>query len=86
MSFDYGTKRWAQFAEQVKARDGRRCVVAGCPSRGRLFADHIIEVEDGGPPWDIANAQTLCSRHHNLKTAGERYRRESRGEPVSPNA
>jgi 5-methylcytosine-specific restriction enzyme A len=86
VGFDYGSKRWTVFAKKIKARDGHRCVVTGCPSKGKLFADHIIELEDGGDPWNPANVQTLCSRHHNLKTAGARYRREAQGEPRSPNA
>lgn len=84
--FKYGSKKWRDFAARVKARDGFRCVVAGCSSDDRLTVDHIIEVGDGGDPWAMSNTQTLCARHHNLKTAGERYRREAGGEPQSPNA
>lgn len=30
--------------------------------------DHIIEIEDGGAIWDIKNLQSLCKRHHIIKT------------------
>ena len=30
--------------------------------------DHIIEIEDGGEMWDIENLQSLCKRHHIIKT------------------
>ena len=30
--------------------------------------DHIIEIEDGGEVWDIDNLQSLCKRHHKIKT------------------
>lgn len=31
--------------------------------------DHIIELKDGGAPFDEDNVQSLCHRHHNKKTA-----------------
>jgi 5-methylcytosine-specific restriction protein A len=34
----------------------------------RLFADHIVELKDGGSPTDPANGQALCGRHHTIKT------------------
>ncbi len=52
--------------------DGHRCQVAA-PSR--LFADHIRERKDGGHPFDPANGQCLCGRHHSLKTARVRAER-----------
>lgn len=30
--------------------------------------DHVIEIEDGGAVWDIGNLQSLCRRHHKIKT------------------
>ncbi|HYB03344.1 MAG TPA: HNH endonuclease signature motif containing protein, partial [Nitrososphaerales archaeon] len=31
--------------------------------------DHIIEIADGGDEFDLSNTQTICRRHHRLKTA-----------------
>lgn len=45
---------------------GERCSAA---PQHRLYADHIIEIEDGGSPSDPANGQCLCHAHHERKTA-----------------
>ena len=42
----------------------------------RLFADHIVEIKDGGARLDVNNGQALCGSHHTLKTAAERRRRQ----------
>jgi hypothetical protein len=64
----------------VMQRAGWRCQAPGCTVQGgrggqRLFADHIVERQDGGDPLDVANGQALCGRHHSLKTAAARARR-----------
>jgi 5-methylcytosine-specific restriction endonuclease McrA len=33
----------------------------------RMFADHIVEVKDGGS-WDLSNGQALCGSCHTRKT------------------
>lgn len=38
----------------------------------KVEADHIIELADGGEPWDVENVQTLCSECHKEKTADSR--------------
>jgi hypothetical protein len=40
-----------------------------------MFADHIVELKDGGAAFDVANGQCLCGSHHTLKTNAERARR-----------
>ena len=40
-----------------------------------VIVDHIIELKDGGEPFDEGNAQTLCAACHNRKTAKERRKR-----------
>jgi hypothetical protein len=52
---------------------GRRCVKAA--PQHRLFADHIVEVSDGGARYDIANGQCLCGEHHTIKTLKSRAQR-----------
>jgi 5-methylcytosine-specific restriction enzyme A len=38
----------------------------------RLFADHVVEIKDGGEPFDLNNGQCLCGPHHLMKTAQTR--------------
>lgn len=40
-----------------------------------MYADHIVEIEDGGAPFDVKNGQCLCSADHQIKTARERAKR-----------
>ena len=62
----------------VMRRAGWKCQHPGC-GRGspqhRLFADHIIELKDGGAPLDPANGQALCGEHHTSKTVQARAAR-----------
>jgi len=53
--------------------DGRRCTRSA--PQHRMFADHVIEVADGGPMLDVANGACLCGMHHTLKTAAARRMR-----------
>jgi 5-methylcytosine-specific restriction protein A len=56
------------------ALDGQRCTSAA-PAH-RLFADHVVEIADGGDPLDTFNGECLCSSHHLSKTARERRGRQ----------
>ena len=40
--------------------------------------DHIVELEDGGEMWDINNLQSLCKRHHIIKTNIEKQNRKKK--------
>ena len=63
----------------VLNKAGHRCQYPGCGRSGiRLFADHIVELSDGGAPSDPANGQALCGSHHTLKTAAERAKRTAK--------
>lgn len=53
--------------------DGRRCLKAA--PRHRMFADHKVEIRDGGAPFDPDNGQCLCGSHHSTKTAAARAAR-----------
>jgi len=59
----------AAIRRAVLERDGYRCVQCGGP--GALEVDHVVRIEDGGAPLDMANMQTLCRAHHLEKTARE---------------
>lgn len=60
----------------VIRRARARCEWPGCGrAAGRMFADHIVELRDGGSAADPANGQCLCGAHHTLKTNQERAKR-----------
>ena len=74
----YLTREHQHWRATVIARAGGRCEWPGCNrSEPRMFADHIVELKDGGAALDIANGQCLCGSHHTLKTNEERARRMS---------
>ena len=41
----------------------------------RLYADHIVELKDGGAKLDPSNGMVLCSEHHTIKTNEARAER-----------
>ena len=65
-------KRWQYVRRQVFERDGWRCL--RCGRAGRLECDHVLPLDRGGDPWDMANLQTLCRICHIAKTAAENRR------------
>ena len=68
-----------EWRARVVARAGGRCEAEGCGRREpRMFADHIVEISDGGARLDLANGQCLCGRCHSLKTAEARTARLNR--------
>lgn len=70
----YNTPQWrALIARLIKER-GRRCEKCGRTGT-RIFGDHIIELKDGGEPFDEKNVQLLCGSHHTLKTNAVRAAR-----------
>ncbi len=79
----YGSAEHAEWAEKVKKRDGYRCVDPDCKGPHypcqKVYADHIVEVKDGGAKFDVDNGITRCASSHTSKTNRERARRQ-RGE------
>jgi 5-methylcytosine-specific restriction enzyme A len=81
----YNTPEFRAWREQVMNRADYRCeaIERGlrCTNRWpehRMIADHIVELKDGGQPFDIANGQCLCAMHHRTKTITARSRRFGR--------
>ena len=75
----YQTQAHRDWADAVIARAGGKCQGARHegpnPPNGRLYADHIIELKDGGAALDPANGQALCGACHQAKGAAERLKR-----------
>ena len=78
----YGTPEHRQWRAAVIARAGGRCQDPECqtPNRTviRLFADHIVELRDGGAATDVRNGMARCGSCHTLKTNAERAKRQAR--------
>src|SRR5262245_53579479 len=72
----YNTPAFAAFRAEVINRAGRRC--EHVDKQGRrctkawpkhlIYADHCVELRDGGAPFDPRNGQALCASHHESKT------------------
>lgn len=74
----YGTPEYAEWRKAVIARAHGRCQGRTCTRSGvRLFADHIVELKDGGAPFDPRNGQALCGSCHTTKTARARSERHA---------
>ena len=56
------TKEDKEWANAVKDRDGRVCVV--CGDAVRLNAHHIIARENHETKFNIDNGLSLCPKHH----------------------
>lgn len=72
----YRSKEHEEWAHTVKERAGFRC--EECGAGGRTYADHIVEIRDGGSRADPMNGQCLCARCHTKKTVAERLKRMER--------
>ncbi|RBP03821.1 HNH endonuclease [Roseiarcus fermentans] len=72
----YGMPEHKAWRAEVIARAGGVCQGPGCGRREqRMFADHIVEIRDGGGLTDPANGQCLCGSCHTAKTAAARAAR-----------
>lgn len=49
-----------------------------CGRAPSVIVDHIVELNDGGDPFDERNFQALCIACHNKKTAKEKWERTVR--------
>ena len=83
----YSTPEYQAWRAKVIARASGRCQDPRCKSphrRGiRLFADHVIEMRDGGAPFDTTNGLARCGSCHTIKTLEARAKRTAaRHEPT----
>ena len=71
----YRTAAWSDLRADLIRIRGARC--EHCQRTGsRLFADHIVELKDGGAALDPANLQLLCGACHTAKTSAARAARQ----------
>jgi len=81
----YNSKQFLAWRAQVIAKAGGRCEAVdngrrcqrGHPDH-RVYADHRVELKDGGAPFDVRNGQCLCASHHVQKTLRNRGTRLGR--------
>ena len=79
----YNTPAFIAWRAEVIGRAGRRCEAVDKDGHRcgkawpehRIYADHIVELRDGGKPFDPSNGQALCASHHTIKTVKARARR-----------
>lgn len=70
----YQSQEHKKWRSAVLRRAGFKCERCGRDD-GRLYADHIVEIKDGGSPTELSNGQALCASCHTLKTNVEREKR-----------
>ncbi|SEM35130.1 5-methylcytosine-specific restriction enzyme A [Mesobacillus persicus] len=76
----YQSKEWKTVRVQALVRDHYLCVKcrgAGIYTKADVV-DHIVELQDDfSLRSTLTNLMSLCHKHHNLKTAQEKKKRES---------
>lgn len=70
----YVSADWRALVQILRSARGDRCEVCG-RTNVRMFADHVVELQDGGAALDIRNLMLKCGSCHSRKTAAERARR-----------
>jgi hypothetical protein len=80
----YLTPAHRQWRTDVLRRANYTCERCGTKNV-KFYADHIVEIKDGGSATDIGNGQCLCSPCHGIKTARMRGERAiTRGGATHP--
>jgi len=72
----YTTPQYQAWRNAVVRRAGGRCEYhdhhghrcSRAQPEYRMYADHIVEIKDGGVVYDTSNGQCLCYSHHTIKT------------------
>ena len=77
----YASHEYAEWRRIVIGGAHGYCQDPSCkyPNRHgiRLFADHVIELKDGGAPFDPSNGLARCGSCHTIKTVAERKKRSA---------
>jgi len=72
----YNTPAFKAWRAAVVSRAGGRCEAVDqhgvrcskAQPEHRIYADHVVELRDGGSLIDLNNGQCLCASHHEHKT------------------
>lgn len=78
--FNYNDPRWRKLRKQFIMANpfcyicNAQGVLTDCTRYRAGVVDHKKEITDGGDPWDWDNLQTLCTQHHNEKSAKYKQR------------
>ena len=74
----YRTADHRAWRAEVIRRAGGRCEAPECGrAEPRMFADHRVELRDGGAALDPDNGQCLCGSCHTRKTLAARSARSA---------
>lgn len=70
----YNSTAWRKVAALHKKNNPFcvKCLEAGVYEAVK-YTDHIIRIEDGGPPLASENLQSLCKFHHDQKSGREAH-------------
>lgn len=71
----YHSRQWKTVRKRVLSRDVW-CKTPGCTNLA-TDVDHVKALRDSDDPFDDANLQALCKRHHSQKTAAEVWGRKA---------
>lgn len=71
----YRDPRWIELRKQRRRDPDYREALKRCGKGERVILDHVVEIKDGGAPFDAANTQWLTFSEHQAKTAREKARR-----------
>lgn len=76
-SFIYNTAAWSRLSKKKRTVDPfcEQCLEDGRYEQADVV-DHIVELKDGGKPYEWSNFRSLCHRCHNVKTAAEKRKRK----------
>jgi 5-methylcytosine-specific restriction endonuclease McrA len=70
----YRTAEWKALVAKLITVRGRKC--EDCSALGcRIYADHVVELRDGGAALDERNIRLRCAKCHGAKTELERKKR-----------
>lgn len=73
----YLSAEWKELMVNIKRVRGNRCCDPDHPSdvprwKGRIYGDHIVEMNDGGAALDPRNIMLRCHLCHQRKTSQQR--------------
>lgn len=78
----YNTRKWQKLREQQLIKEPLCINFSICGNVAKI-ADHIIEISQGGKPFDIDNLRSVCQSCHNTITAENRRNRNLYGQQIT---